>query len=159
MTMDRSDILATLRALPDKLDTLCEGLSYDELRRRPSPDEWSILEVYCHLRDFAQIEGTRIQRLVEEENPTLPPYDQEELARERDYQGDDPLRVRIAVRAYWGGLAYQLEQLSEEQWRRGGLHPEDGPVTVRSRAALMAEHARLHLAQIRALRDRLAAGA
>lgn len=156
--MDRSDILATLRALPDELETLCEGLSYDEFRRRPSSEEWSILEVCCHLRDVAQIEGTRIQRLAEEENPTLSPYDQEALARERDYQGDDPLRVRIAVRAYWGGLAYQLEQLSEELWRRGGLHPEDGPVTIRSRAELIAEHARLHLAQVRALRERQATG-
>ncbi len=157
--MERLEIIAAIRSLPNELDALCEGLSYDELRQRPSPEEWSILEVYCHLRDFAQIEGTRIQRLVEEENPTLPPYDQEELARERDYQGDDPLRVRIAVRAYWGGLAYQLEQLSEERWRRGGLHPEDGPVTIHSRAERMAEHARLHLEQVQALRERLAAGA
>ncbi len=157
--MDRDKFLAVIRSLPNELDALCDGLGDDELRRRPSPEEWSILEIYCHLRDAAQIEGARIQRLVEEENPTLPPYDQEELARERDCRGDDPLRVRIAVRAYSGGLAYQLEQLSEEQWRRGGLHPEFGPVTIHSRAERMAEHARLHLAQVRALREQLATGA
>ncbi len=157
--MDRSDILSTLRALPDELGTVCEGLSYDEFCWRPSPEEWSILEACCHLRDVAQVEGTRIQRLAEEENPTLSPYDQEALVRKRDCQGDDPLRARIAIRAYWGGLAYQLEQLSEEQWQRRGLYPEDGPATIRSRAELIAEHAHLHLAQIRALRERQAIGA
>ena len=155
--MDRKEVIATIRSLADQLDALCEGLSDDELRRRPSPEKWSILAVCCHLRDAAQIEGMRIRRLVEEDNPTLDPYDPEALAHERDYQGDDPGRVRTTVRAFWGGLAYQLEGLSEEEWQRGGLHPESGPVTVHSRAELMAESVRLHLEQVQAAREQLRA--
>ena len=157
--MDREEVIAAIRSLPNQLDAVCEGLSDDELRRRPSPEEWSILAVCCHLRDAAQIEGMRIRRLVEEANPTLDPHDPEALARERDYQGDDPGRVRTAVRAFWGGLAYQLEGLSEEEWQRGGLHPESGPATVHSRAELMAESARVHLEQVRAVREQLRAEA
>lgn len=114
-----------------------------------------VLEVCCHLRDDSEIEGLRVRRLVEEENPTLEPYDQEALAIERDYLGDEMRRVRTAVRAFWGGLAYQLEGLTDEQWERGGLHPEVGRVTVRSSAEGAAEHAREHVAQIRALRERM----
>ena len=66
-------------------------------------------------------------------------------------------RVRTTVRAFWGGLAYQLEGLSEEEWQRGGLHPELGPVTVHSRAELMAESVRLHLEQVQAAREQLRA--
>ena len=153
--MDRASVTDYLRQVPDLIDEAIRGLSDAELRRRPSPDQWSVLEVCCHLRDAAEFEGQRIRRLVEEDAPTLEPYDQEVLARERDYQGDDPHRVDIALRAFWGGLAYQLEGLSDEQWGRGGIHPEIGPVTVRSRAELEVEHAREHLAQLKALREGL----
>ena len=153
--MNREEIIATIRSLPNELEPLLEGLGDEELRRRPSPDAWSILEVLCHLRDSAEVEGLRVRRLVEEENPTLEPYDQEELARDRDYQRDDPRRVRTAVRAFWGGLAYQLEGLSEAQWQRAGTHPEQGRVTVASCAERMAEEAREHLAQMQGVRGDL----
>jgi hypothetical protein len=151
--MDRTEITAYLRQLPDLIEEALHGLSDDELRRRPSPDEWSALDVCCHLRDSAQEEGVRVRRLVEEDGPALEPYDQEARAIERNYQDDDPARVRTALRAFWGGLAYQLESLTDEQWERGGTHPESGPVTVRSRAEDEVDHAQAHLEQIRAIRD------
>jgi len=153
--VERSEILRALRALPDEIDELTRDLSEEALRRRPAEGDWSILEVCCHLRDSAQEEGLRVRRLVEEESPTLVPYDQEAWAIERDYRGDDIGRVRTAVRAFWGGLAYQIEGLSDEQWERGGLHPEQGPVTVRGCAQGMAEHAREHVAQIGAIRGQI----
>lgn len=154
--MKREEITDYLRQVPDLINEVVHGLGDDKLRQRPSADEWSLLEVCCHLRDAADFEGQRIRRLVEEEKPTLEPYDQEALAQERNYQGDDPRRVRIALRAFWGGLAYQLEELSDEGWERGGTHPEVGPVSVRSRAEAEVEHAEAHLAQIRAIREGLA---
>jgi hypothetical protein len=153
--MNREEITDYLRQVPDLINEVIHGLGDDKLRRRASPDEWSILEVCCHLRDAADFEGQRIRRLVEEDGPTLEPYDQEALARERNYQGDDPRRVDIALRAFWGGLAYQLEGLSDQEWERGGTHPEFGPVTVRSRAELEVEHAQAHVEQIRAIRERM----
>ena len=149
--MDRAEVTAYLREVPDLIDEILQGLSDDELRRRPSPDEWSILEVCCHLRDSAEEEGLRVRRLVEEDGPTLEPYDQEARAIERDYRGEDLGRLRTGLRAFWGGLAYQLEGLSDQQWERGGTHPEIGAISVRSRAELEVEHAREHLDQLRAV--------
>jgi hypothetical protein len=151
--VDRAEITAYLRSVPDLIEEVLQGLSDDDLRRRPSPDEWSLIEICCHLRDAAQEEGNRIRRLVEEDEPTLEPYDQEEWARERNYQGEDSRRLRTALRAFWGGLAYQLEGLSDEQWERGGTHPEVGSVTVRGRAEAEVEHARAHMEQLRTIRE------
>ena len=151
--MDRTEITAYLRQVPDLIEEALHGLSNDKLRRRPLPDEWSALEVCCHLRDYAQEEGVRVRRLVEEDGPALESYDQEAWARERHYQGDDPARVRTALRAFWGGLAYQLEGLEDEQWQRGGTHSERGAITVRSRADRQVAHAHAHLEQLRAIRD------
>ncbi len=153
--MDRTEITAYLRQAPDLIEEALQGLSDDELRRRPSPDEWSALEVCCHLRDYAQEEGVRVRRLVEEDGPTLEPYDQEARAIERSYQGEDIRRLHTALRAFWGGLAYQLEGLSDQQWERAGIHPERGAVTVRSRAERQVAHAQAHLEQMRAIRQTL----
>ena len=153
--MDRTEITAYLRQAPDLIEEALHGLSDDELRRRPSPDEWSALEVCCHLRDSVQEEGVRVRRLVEEDGPTLKPYDQEARAIERNYQGEDIRRLHTALRAFWGGLAYQLEGLSDEQWERGGTHSERGAITVRSRAEQQVDHARAHLEQLRAIKAQL----
>ncbi len=153
--MDRTEITAYLRQAPDLIEEALHGLSDDERRRRPSPDEWSALEVCCHLRDSAEEGGVRVRRLVEEDGPVLEPYDQEAWARERNYQGDDPARVMTALRAFWGGLAYQHEGLSDAQRERAGTHPERGTVTVRSRAERQIAHAQAHLEQLRAIRDQM----
>jgi hypothetical protein len=90
--------------------------------------------------------------MVEEDEPVIPAYDQEALARERDYQNESMPLILTALRAFSGGIAYVLEGLSEEQWQRGGRHEERGPISVGSYAERLAEHVRAHLEQITALR-------
>ena len=150
--MSRQEIVDTLRALPDQVEALVRDLDEKALRRRPAPDQWSIKEVCAHLRDSLEIDGERIRRMVEEGDPAIPGYDQEALARERDYQNAGMPLILTALRAFSGGNAYALERLSEEQWRRGGHHQERGPINVGGYAEQQAEHVRAHLEQLRSLR-------
>ena len=153
--MDREEVLRILRSTPDEVQAVCEGLSDDQVRTRPAAEAWSLLEIACHLRDSAAEEGLRVRRLIEEEQPTLDAYDQEARAREREYQREDPRRALTGLRAFWTGLAYQLEGLSEDEWQREGIHPEVGRVSVRSRAEDEVRHAREHLAQMQDVRAAL----
>ena len=153
--MERSEVVQFLRTVPDEAGDVCAGLSDDQLRQRPAQAEWSLLEIVCHLRDAILEEGTRVRRLVQEEDPTLVPYDQEAWAIERNYRGEDPRKALTALRAFWTGFAYELERLSAQQWERAGVHPEIGRVTVRSRAERQVEHAQAHLGQMRDVRERL----
>lgn len=154
---DRDEIIAYLRAAPAEAEAICAGLSDEQMRRRPAANEWSLIELACHLRDWASEEGIRIRRLVEEDNPTLVPYDERAWAAERNYHGEDVRRALTAMRAFCTGLAYLLEGLSDAQWERPGTHPERGRVTVRSRAEAEVQHARAHLAQMRGVREGLSA--
>lgn len=156
--MTREQTIDALRALPRQIEELVQGLSEDSLRWRPSPGEWSIKEVCCHLRDFSEIGGERIRRMLSEDKPFLPAYDQEALARERDYQKESMPLVLTALRAFSGGLAYLLENLGEQEWQRTGRHEERGPISIGQYAQLLADHAREHLEQIKALRGQLAPG-
>ena len=156
--MTRQQVIDALRALPGQIEELVRGLSEDALRWRPSPHEWSIKEVCCHLRDDAEIHGVRIRRMLSEEEPFLASYDQEALAHQRDYQNESMPLVLTALRAFWGGVAYLLENLSEEEWQRTGRHEQRGATTIAQEAEVMGDHAREHLAQIKALRGQLAPG-
>ena len=149
--MSRQEIVDTLRALPGQIEALVRDLDEETLRRRPAPDQWSIVEVCAHLRDSLEIDGERIRRMLEEDEPSIPSYDQEALARERDYQNESMPLVLTALRAFSGGNAYVFERLSEEQWERGGRHEERGPMNVGGYAEQQAAHVRAHLEQIRGL--------
>jgi hypothetical protein len=153
--MTRQEIVDTLRALPDQVEALVRDLDDEALSQRPAPDDWSIKEVCAHLRDSLEIDGERIRRMVEEDDPSIPGYNQEALARERDYQSASMPLVLTALRAFSGGNAYMLEGLSEEQWQRGGRHEERGPINVSGYAEQQAGHVRIHLEQLRSLRSAL----
>ena len=150
--MTRQKIVDTLRALPGQIEALVRDLAEEALRQRPVPDQWSIKEICAHLRDSLEIDGERIRRMVEEDEPIIPAYDQEALAREHDYQNESMPLILTALRAFSGGNAYVLERLSEEQWQRGGRHEERGPINVGGYAEQQAEHVRAHLEQLRSLR-------
>jgi hypothetical protein len=156
--MTRQEIVDALRALPNQIEELVQDLSEDALRWRPSPSEWSIKEICCHLRDSSEIDGERVRHMLSEDDPLLPSYDQEALAREREYQSENMPLVLTALRAFSGGLAYLLENLGEEDWQRGGRHEERGPISVDQYAQLLTDHASVHLEQIRTLQGQLPPG-
>src|SRR4030042_4044058 len=113
--MNHQEIVDTLRALPGQIEALVRGLDEEALRRRPAPDQWSIKEVCAHPRDSLEMDGERIRRMLEEDEPLISAYDQEALAREGDYQNASMPLVLTALRAFSGGNAYVLEGLREEQ--------------------------------------------
>jgi len=156
--MTRQEIVDALRALPNQIEELVQGLPEDALRWRPSPREWSIKEVCCHLRDFSEIGGERVRHMLSEDDPFLASPDQEAMARERDYQSESMPLVLTALRAFSGGLAYLLENLGEEEWQRRGRHEEWGAISVAQLAQLHADHASEHLEQIKALRGQVPPG-
>jgi hypothetical protein len=167
--MTRQQTIDALRALPSQIEELVRGLSEDALRWRPSPRERSIKELCCQLRDDAETHGLHIRRMVSEDDPFLPSYDQEALARERDYQNESMPLVLTALRAFSGGLAYLLENLGEEDWQRTGRPEgplagmrsgavERGLISIAQYAQLLADHAREHLEQIKTLRGQLPPG-
>jgi hypothetical protein len=112
------------------------------------------VEVCCHLRDSLEIDGERIRRMLGEDDALLRGYDQEALARERNYQNESMPPVLTALRAFSGGLAYVLENLADEEWQRMGRHEERGPMSIAQYAQLVADHVREHVKQIRGIRDR-----
>jgi hypothetical protein len=151
--MQAESVPEFLRGFPSQVDKSVVDLSPTQMRWRPREDEWSVLEVCCHVRDAFEIEGMRIRALLAEPGVTLPAFDGIAYVKHRLYNYDDPARVLAALHANCEELAQLISQLAPHDWERAGVHEEAGPVTVGSRALWLIEHGRDHLQQIIAVRD------
>lgn len=148
MFSEREELLKALRSNPVTLRTLVRGLSDAELRRRPADGEWSVLEVVAHLGDTEERTIARVRRMLDEDNPTLPGYDQEALAIERRYNEmdfDEALERFERLRAEHVAL---LESLDGEAWQRRGTHTEQGPMTIQTFESHSVGEDSDHMAQI-----------
>jgi hypothetical protein len=84
------ELIETLARTPEAIANLAGELSDENLRHRNSAEEFSAIENVCHLRDL-EVEGytTRINRILNEDHPSLPDIDGGRLAIERNYNDQD----------------------------------------------------------------------
>jgi hypothetical protein len=143
------DLLDALRVTPDTLTGLLAGVTQEQAQVAKGGDEnWSVVEVLCHLRDAEEYGLQRDILMRDRDNPDILPWDQEKLALERNYAAQN-LR---AVLAEFITLRQQrvaiLEGLSPEGWKRTGNHREIGTIDIFSHILHMVSHDAIHCAQI-----------
>ena len=84
------DLLDAFRASPAVYTALLEGVTQEEATQAKGGDEnWSVVEVMCHLRDAEERALERTRAMRDQDNPFMPGYDQDEWARERNYASQD----------------------------------------------------------------------
>lgn len=148
MFSEREETLKILRGTPVVLRRLVRGMDDDAWRRRPADGEWSILEVVAHVGDTDERALGRVRRMLTEDEPLIPGYDQEALAVERRYNELDPSEALDRFEAIRREHIAVLEDLQEAEWRRTGIHSEQGPMDVQLYEAHVAGEDVDHLAQI-----------
>jgi hypothetical protein len=109
---------------------------------------WTVVEVLCHLRDFDSIFRARVEMMRDQENPTLPAYDHEQLAHDGQYNSQLLTDVLAELRHSRQATIAVFAQLSNEQWSRAGIHPERGHFTMVDAAMQVGMHEVIHLEQI-----------
>jgi uncharacterized damage-inducible protein DinB len=144
----RDEVMKALHAGPVVLRALIRDLSDEDLRRRPADDEWAIVEVTAHLADTEERALARIRRMLEDDGPTLAPYDPHALSVERGYIGMDAAVEADRYAALRHEMIDVLDALSDEQWVRVGHHGEHGTITVDDLVAHTAGEDADHFAQI-----------
>lgn len=141
-------LLAVLKSTPAALDTLSLHLTDRQWKEHPAPDEWSLTQIFCHLRDVDQeINIPRIELVTNEENPFVPGINSDTWAEERDYfhqDGREALHEFIDARSK---LIEQLDQLDETGWQRTVRHAIFGPTSVIELVSFIATHDRTHIQQ------------
>jgi hypothetical protein len=143
------DLLDALKATPETLTGLVAGVSEAQARAAKGGDEdWSVVEVICHLRDAEEISLQRIEAMRDQDVPLIPGYAQEALARERDYKSADLKSALAGFIAFRQRLVATLSAFTPEQWERAGQHKEFGRITIFSHVVHKVSHDAIHCAQI-----------
>lgn len=115
--------------------------------QRPDPDEWSIMQVLCHLADAERTHHRpRLEHILAAENPFItapkPPgpdltvYNDDGLAIAQEFQQERQQTLDL------------LATLNDDAWQRPARHSIFGLTTLLEMAYFTAQHDRLHLNQL-----------
>jgi hypothetical protein len=116
---------------------------------RPDQNEWSLTEIFCHLRDTElEINLPRLRMLLELEEPFIPARDTDSWAIKRGYQNQDTSQALLAFAAARVQTVDLLNNLKEE-WKRKARHAIFGPTNLQELVKFMTEHDKLHIRQIK----------
>lgn len=119
---------------------------------RPSPNQWSLGMIMCHLRDVErEVYHVRFKSLIAEENAFVSGVSPDEWADERGYAAQDGRKALEAFLVARNETLEMLRGLSAELWKRQGQHAFFGPTSMHELVYLAVRHDDLHWEQIRRL--------
>ena len=146
------DLVERFNGFPSVLRAELTGVPEDVLSRRPQDGAWSIKDILAHLCDDARIAHERLWKIINLEEPRLEPYDQEQLARDRDAQSQSVNALLDEFAAQRTATVEMLTELVHWNWARAGRHPEFGRMSIRQKVDRKIVHDETHLRQIRELK-------
>jgi hypothetical protein len=150
MSTEQEQWAAKIREIPTVFRRALLLSDDHAIRHRPAVGEWSAVEVVGHIIDKMQIWTNRVERILVEERPALPAYDQDALVREHDYLHANPDVLFEHLRKACERFATLVERIPISALQREGVHEEVGPMTLRRCIELPLESASEHLEQLRA---------
>lgn len=147
--LNPSKALRTMRKTPTILTTLLHGVPQAQAETwRDGADGWSVLYIICHLRDIETLFMQRVEDMLAQPHPTFAVISNDQLIQQHNY-GQQEMRHALAeYQTHRQAFLALLEPLTDEQWQRTGMHPEQGPATVLDIAVNTGLHDVDHLEQI-----------
>jgi len=148
----RAALLERLSAAPAALAAALKGVPDDALRRRPASGKWSMIENAAHVRDIERVYQERFSKMAFSDRPAFWMLDNDRAAVRLKYAESDPAAVVKEFRRMREDTLMLLRALPHAAWRRTGLHPKRGELTLEQLAEVLAGHDDSHLGKIRELR-------
>ena len=156
---DLETLLLTLESTPVLLDRAARRIAPCQTNQRPAVGGFSLVENVWHMADLEREGyGSRIRRILAENEPVLSNFDGNRIAREREYQRRD---LGEGLRAFAEARRRNVEKLralSATEWDRGGIQESFGPITLADLPRMMAEHDQSHTLDIGQLLDEIRTG-
>ncbi len=144
--------IARLTSSAEAVAALARDVSPEQARWKPTADDWSILEVICHLYDEER-EDFRMRTRLTLESPQVdwPPINPQGWVAERGYNQREPA---AALEAFLGerrdSLAW-LKGLKDPDWNSTHTHPQFGSAKAGEMLSAWVAHDHLHLRQLNEL--------
>jgi hypothetical protein len=142
----------TAHAMESLLWDVDDGLHDDA----PAEGEWSCAQLIIHMARMEKHYVERLERIVRLDAPRITAFDADSIGC------DDNITIYEAIDDFSEmrrQTVYLLYSLDDGDWRRTGVHPYLGELSIQQVAREMNEHDLAHLWQLRRLCDHLAAAA
>ena len=136
---------------PTLIASLVRGRSVAQLSQRPFPDKWSVCEIIAHLAEDELVTSWRYRQMIENSGCPLSSFDQDLWSRVGNYRSWKPADALEMFRLLREANLRMLDNLTDEEWERYGVHAERGRISVRDLARHMAGHDMNHVEQIRSI--------
>lgn len=148
--LDPRSLRDRLARFPAALRASASIASPADLRWKPAPEQWSILEVCCHLLDEER-EDFRVRAELTLRDPALewPKLDLQSVAERRSYNLRDPEQTLAEFALARAESIAWLDSLAQDtDWSRAKAHPKLGLLSAGMLLASWAAHDALHLRQV-----------
>jgi hypothetical protein len=150
MSTEQEQWAIQIREIPNIFRMALLSNNDEAIRQRPGECEWSAVEVVGHMIDKMHIWTSRVERILVEERPALPGYDQDMLVRDHDYLHAYPDVLFEYLKQACECYATLVESMPTSALQREGVHEEFGTLTVRQCIEATLDSVPQHLAQLRA---------
>lgn len=139
-----AELIAKYADQPGDLIAAVEGLTDSELDKRPAAGKWSIREQVNHLADVEINYVQRMKKVIAEDKPLLPAFDQDRWAKSLFYDKssvDDSIATVFTLRI---AMARVLRGLNNNDFDKYGIHTENGKVTLLNLLEMAINHSEHH---------------
>lgn len=130
-----------------------EVLDRPDVRRRPDDHTWSALEYAAHVRDVHRTMTERLARMLAEDAPTFPNWDQDATAVTDRYGEQDPETVLRELGEAAHRAARAFDEVPADRLGRTGLRSDGSAFTVETLATYYAHDPVHHLWDVRRSRS------
>ena len=109
-----------------------DALAAPDVRVRPAPEVWSVLEYAAHCRDVYSVFTERVELMLAERDPQFANWDQDATALEKRYWESDPAVLSVEIGITGEAAAAAFESVGDDQWARTGRRSNGSTFTVES---------------------------
>lgn len=150
----RATCIAALKELPAKIRLASQGMTDEQLDTPYREGGWTSRQIIHHLADSHMNSFIRFKLAINEDNPTIKPYEQDDWAVNPDAKIsiDSSLSILDGVHAR---LVELMNNMKEKDFGRTLYHPEmSRELNLDFMAGLYSWHSKHHTEQIVQLRQR-----
>ena len=152
---ERAAFIERLVAQPAAMAAAVSGLSADQLNCPYRAGGWTIRQLVHHVADSHVHMYIRVKLALSADEPLINAYDQDAWVLMADVTAVSPLVSLSIIATIHERVVAIFRSLSQADFERGIMHPENGRMTVEQVLATYAWHGDHHIAHIRAAKAAL----
>ena len=152
---ERSAAMEGIRQLPQNLRSAVAGFTPEQFGMAYRPGGWTVRQLVHHVADSHMNAYSRVRLALTGDWPTIYAYQEDRWAELEDARLAEvsvSLDLLQALHVRWVQL---FSSLDEQAWKRGYMHPQNGPQSVEQAVILYDWHGRHHTAHVTRLSARM----